>query len=218
MSAPFDFDTSDPGDNDTISSYPADARAFRAEMEGWAGVEHEAASGRHKFGSGNDTARDAITDWATSGALWFSDTASSGATTVRRYLQLRISSAWYRLPDAWLDLAQSWTAAQSAAYSTITYAASVAPDLALSNFYKVTLTGNISFINPTKKPSAGSYVIEVTQDGTGSRTVTWSGSDYVFSFGSAPAATTTAGAIDLYYLTVRSDGKIHVSLGQDSKV
>ena len=188
---PFNVDSGNPLDNATIPDYPANERASRTALEGLIDVEHDATSGtkdgRHKFAVGDDTAKAAITTWV-NGSIFF-NTDDSGLVTTRYYPQIRAGGSWLRLPNAFLDLQQSWTAAQGAEYSALSYAAAIAPDLALSNFFSVTATGNISFLNPTNKPSAGSYVIEVTQDGTGTRLITWDGADYAFSFNSEPVAT-----------------------------
>ena len=64
----------------------------------------------------------------------------------------------------------------------------------------ITLTGNCTFTfsNPVE---GGRYILELKQDGTGSRTVTWP-STVKWSGGVAPTLTTTAGRTDiitLYY-------------------
>jgi hypothetical protein len=67
---------------------------------------------------------------------------------------------------------------------------------------KVTLTGNCTFT--FSNPVAGAvYVLELWQDGTGSRTVTWPAS-VKWAGGTAPTLTTTANKMDL--ITLYYDG------------
>ena len=80
--------------------------------------------------------------------------------------------------------------------------ATVTFDVSKGNVHTVTLGGNrtLAISNET----AGQYFsIELTQDGTGSRTVTWF-STIVWSSGTAPTLTTTAGAIDVFIFRVTS--------------
>jgi hypothetical protein len=76
------------------------------------------------------------------------------------------------------------------------------------NFY-VTLAGNRAFANPTNFNPGQFGVIHVTQDGTGSRTLTF-GSNFKFagvSYGSN-VLSTTAAAVDAIHYYVRADGTI----------
>ena len=68
---PFGFDETNPLDTALISTFPANERTFRDNVNDWNDFEHGSASGRHKIPTGNDAARDAITDWET-GSLWIS--------------------------------------------------------------------------------------------------------------------------------------------------
>lgn len=78
---------------------------------------------------------------------------------------------------------------------------STALTLNLSNgaMQKTTLTGNCTFTlsNPV---AGGTYILKLTQDGTGSRTVTWPAA-VKWAGGSAPTLTTTASRTDLITLT-----------------
>lgn len=68
--------------------------------------------------------------------------------------------------------------------NTISYAASITPDMTDGDFVNVgALTGNITINNPTNAPSANEsqvLMIQLEQDGTGGRTVTW-GSKFRFN-------------------------------------
>jgi len=67
----------------------------------------------------------------------------------------------------------------------------------------VTLTGNRVIDNPTNMTNGGTYILNLIQDATGSRTVTW-GSAYQWPGGTAPTLTTGANAVDI--VSFISDG------------
>lgn len=75
-SPPFDIAAGVPGDTDVVSAYPAVERTYRDVVESIFAREHDivigsgSGSAHHKFGVGNDAARDAITDWVV-GSIWF---------------------------------------------------------------------------------------------------------------------------------------------------
>ena len=84
--------------------------------------------------------------------------------------------------------------------TTLTDGSSIAVNAALGNDFKVTLGGNRTMAAPSNPLDGQKITFEVIQDGTGSRTLTWTtGSSGAYSFGSgtAPTLTTTAGASDL---------------------
>ncbi len=62
--------------------------------------------------------------------------------------------------------------------------------------YSVTLGGDRTFANPTSMLNGSVYTLLVTQDGTGSKTITW-GTNYYFQAASTPTLSTAAGAIDI---------------------
>jgi hypothetical protein len=92
---------------------------------------------------------------------------------------------------------------------SLTYASTITPDVANGTIQKVTLTGNVTF-SAFSNPVAGqSMTLIVTQDGTGSRTLTstmkWSGGTKTLS--------TAAGSIDI--ISVFYDGTNYfASLGK----
>ena len=77
-----------------------------------------------------------------------------------------------------LNTANTYTSAMVIGLHTDTYTATYAPDFSLSNTYEMVLTGNASLDNPTNAVAGGVYTVILTQDGTGSRTLTLSGSGY----------------------------------------
>ena len=92
---------------------------------------------------------------------------------------------------------------------TLTYGATITPDVANGTVQKVTLTGNVTF-SAFSNPVAGqSLTLIVTQDGTGSRTLT---STMKFS-GGLKTLSTVAASIDI--ITVFYDGtNYYASLGK----
>jgi hypothetical protein len=107
-----------------------------------------------------------------------------------------------------LATAQSFTAAQRGAISTLTDGATITPDFALANNFSVTLGGNRTLANPSNLTAGQSGSIFIVQDGTGSRTLAY-GTQYDFIGGTAPTLTTTAAAIDRIDYVVRTTGSIH---------
>ena len=84
--------------------------------------------------------------------------------------------------------------------TALTDAATISVNFASSNNFSVTLGGNRTLGNPSNVVAGQSGFIAVTQDGTGSRTLSYS-SNWDFASGSPPILTTTAGATDIiaYY-------------------
>jgi len=206
----FDFDVGNPGDTDTVSGYPTNERAFRTAVSGALDIEHEAVEGRHTFGRGTTGARDAITTWA-DGAVWWSTSLVSGETI----LQVYNGAAWLTTEFGLLDVSQPWTAIQSAPYVAMgTTASALDLDWSDGHYQKFTMTGNFTLGAGTNKPAANqgaTIVLELTQDGTGTRTLAYN-AEYKFQFGISPTLTTTAAAIDKLILELMSDGNVEVTM------
>jgi hypothetical protein len=81
--------------------------------------------------------------------------------------------------------------------------ATITPDFATGNVFTVTLGGNRTLANPTNIAAGATYIIIVTQDGTGSRTLAY-GSYFKWQGGVAPTLTTTAGATDVISVVAKS--------------
>jgi hypothetical protein len=90
-----------------------------------------------------------------------------------------------------VSVASIWSAQ---APVTLTYAATVTPDLSTFLNATLTLTGNCTLANPTNAKAGQSGFISITQGGTGSFTLAF-GSAWKFS-GGPPTASTAAGAVD----------------------
>jgi hypothetical protein len=102
------------------------------------------------------------------------------------------------------------------AITTLTDAATIAVDMDDNNNFKVTLGGNRTLGNPSNVVEGQTGFIEVIQDGTGSRTLSYS-SNYRFVGGTAPTLTTTASAVDILAYAVMSDEKIMITAHLDVK-
>ena len=85
---------------------------------------------------------------------------------------------------------------------TLTDGATISWDTSLGKVATVTLGGNRAVANATNL-KIGTYILVVKQDGSGSRTLTWSGA-YKWPAGVAPTLTTNANATDI--MTFYSDG------------
>ena len=70
-------------------------------------------------------------------------------------------------------------------------------DWSTANVRKSTLTDNCTYTFTAPGTGAGVLVLEVAQDATGSRTVTWPGTVH-WSGGTAPTLTTTASKVDIF--------------------
>ena len=99
--------------------------------------------------------------------------------------------------------------AQRARIETVTVgAANVALDFANAQMFSITLGTNSNLNRPNNLTAGQSGTIFVVQDGTGSRTLSYS-SVFDFVGGTAPTLTTTASAVDRIDYVVRSTSSIH---------
>lgn len=99
------------------------------------------------------------------------------------------------------------TKAASGAISALTYAATTTIDLSTANNFSITLTGNVTFANPSNPTAGQSGSIFITQDATGSRTASW-GANWDWPGGIAPTLTTTANSVDRIDYVVRTTTSI----------
>ena len=106
------------------------------------------------------------------------------------------------------DTVNTFTKAQSGSITALSDGSTIAVDLALNNHFSVTLGGNRALGNPTNIVAGTSGSIFLTQDGTGSRTLSY-GSYYDFAAGTAPTLTTTAAKIDRIDYIARTTTSLH---------
>ena len=102
---------------------------------------------------------------------------------------------------------QSITGGVRGSITALTDAATITPDFDDNNNFSVTLAGNRTLANPSNITAGQSGVIVVTQDGTGSRTLSF-GSNFKFAGGTAPTLTTTASAVDVIAYYCESTSRI----------
>jgi len=219
----YDLDTSNPLDNAQASLYPANERTFRGELSGLFGEEHSNTEGVHKFGRGNEAARDAISTWVV-GSIWFRTDRIAGQVVIDICNTAGGGTGnWDETAFGIVDFNNDWTALQMTTYNTITPTAGspnpVAVDWSAGNYQEVTLVANSELSVSTNKPASGKaaqLVLEVTQGGAGSFTLAYAGTEYKFANGITPVASTGVGEIDILFLTLRSDRNIQVSMIKDS--
>lgn len=80
-------------------------------------------------------------------------------------------------------------------------------NLANGNVFELTLTASctLTLSNPPATGRAGSVTLILTQDGSGSKTITWPAS-VKWSNATAPTLTTTAGGVDIIQLMTTNGG------------
>lgn len=110
-----------------------------------------------------------------------------------------------------LDTAQTWTRGQRGEITALTDGATITPDFSDSNNFSVTLGGNRTLANPSNLVAGQSGCIWITQDGTGSRTLSF-GSYWDFTGGTAPTLTTAANSRDCLVYAVQSATQITATL------
>ena len=102
------------------------------------------------------------------------------------------------------------------AITTLTDAATIAIDMDDNNNFKVVLGGDRTLGNPTNVVEGQTGFIEVHQDSTGNRTLSY-GSNYRFVGGTPPTVTTTASAVSVLAYAVMADEKILITAHLDVK-
>jgi len=104
--------------------------------------------------------------------------------------------------------ANTFTKTQSGSITALSDGANIAVDLSLNNHFSVTLGGNRALSNPSNIVAGTSGSFFITQDGTGSRTLSY-GSYYDFAAGAAPTLTTTAAKVDRIDYIARTTTSLH---------
>lgn len=102
------------------------------------------------------------------------------------------------------------SAQDMAAPTALTSGATITPDMNAGANFTLTLAHNATLANPSNLQAGDSGAIEITQDGTGSRTLAY-GSQWKFP-GGAPVLSTAAGAVDLLTWWAPTTGRILATL------
>ena len=102
----------------------------------------------------------------------------------------------------------SITKSALATINTLTDGATITPDFDAGQNFSVTLAGNRTLANPTNIDAGQTGSIFITQDGTGSRTLSF-GSYWDFAGGTAPTLSTAAASVDRIDYIVRTGTSIH---------
>ena len=95
--------------------------------------------------------------------------------------------------------------------NTLVDGATITPVFSANNNFAVTLGGNRTMANPTGPIVGQSGVIAISQDSTGSRTLSW-GSYWRFQGNTAPTLSTSANSVDLLSYYVRTSSNISAQL------
>jgi hypothetical protein len=102
-----------------------------------------------------------------------------------------------------VSTANTFTAAQRGAFSTLTDASTIAMDASLANNYSVVLGGNRTLGVPTNMVAGQTGVISVRQDITGTRTLAYAW-PWIFPGGTAPTLSTGKLVLDQLYYCINS--------------
>jgi hypothetical protein len=102
--------------------------------------------------------------------------------------------------------------ADAAALAPLTDGATIAVDLSVGTNFSITLGGNRTLGAPSNAKPGTSGTILIKQDATGSRTLAYNTAWK--PFGSTPALSTAANAVDLLTWIVETSGKVRFTLAK----
>jgi len=140
----------------------------------------------------------------------YGGTGADNATDARTFLGVAdATTAQYlaNVPSLYLTTDEVNAAG---AILTLPYSAVLSWDMALGLNATVTLTGNASLLNPSNPIVGRSGFLNVRQDATGSRTLSWA-ANWEFAGQIAPSLSTTPNAKDKVYYVVESATSIVVT-------
>lgn len=131
---------------------------------------------------------------------------------VRALVPVKASGAELRALSNDAKFLTAKSVADAAALVTLTDAATVAVDLSAGTNFVLTLAGNRTLGAPTNAKPGTSGTILIKQDATGSRTLAYA-SAWV-PFGSTPALSTAANAVDLLTWIAETSSKVRFTLAK----
>ena len=114
-----------------------------------------------------------------------------------------------------LKTAQEFTKTQNFNATSLSDGSTISWDASSNQVAKVTLGGNRTLAAATNQVDGAVYVLSVTQDGSGSRTLSFN-SNYKFAGGTAPTVTATASARDIFVF--KSNGTNMFEIGRSQNV
>lgn len=209
------WDKDVPAGSTKVSASDDLIRANQAAIETAVDQEHAFATGgtqtgRHSFDRDTEANRDAASPAYENGGIFFATDVRSGY----HVLQVKDSGTFENvdvnpvdgssLPTLPRVNAQSrFTVAQFGKWEALTISSgNVAVDLSKSARRSLTLTEDVTFTNPTNTIAdhATSILVDLSQDGTGGRTISW-GSAYRSVTGSVQIAT---GASEKTLISIQS--------------
>lgn len=143
------------------------------------------------------------TNFLRADGTWAEPPGSSGATfaTAAQYWSNQSGNLALSPEQVWISAAEQSVSAGS----TITL------DFTAGFNFAMTANQNFTLANPTNQKAGQSGYFAVTQDGTGSRTITF-GSHWKFPTGVSKVLSTAAGSVDVIFYQIRSNGFIICSL------
>jgi hypothetical protein len=109
-----------------------------------------------------------------------------------------------------LNVAEVWLASNTV---PLTDGATITPDFNTGINFSVTLGGNRAMANPTNPKVGQAGSIYITQDGTGSRTLSW-GANWDWAGGTAPVLSTAASARDVINYKVITATSIYATIAK----
>ena len=124
--------------------------------------------------------------------------------------------SWATTGDATLANDNTWTGAQRGQVTGLTSSANITIDMSTTNNHSVTLAHNTQFENPSNQVAGQSGSIFITQDGTGSRTASWT-ANWKWKGGTAPTLSTAASAVDRVDYIIAASGSVHAVATLDVK-
>ena len=203
-----------------VDSHLNVSAASSGQILSWNGSDYAWAAdqtGSGGGGGGSVTVGSTAPSSPSSGDLWY-DTANA---IFYLYVDDGNSQQWIETGRAGSGggsfnnaVTNTYTGAQIGSIVTLTDAATIAMDASLSNNFQVTLAGNRTFGNPTNMTAGQVGSIFINQDGTGSRTLSWS-SYWLFPSGNAPTLSTGANSSDRVDYIIQSSTQIHAQFAGD---
>lgn len=185
-------DTTSAGFTVTLPAAPADKTMVGVKQEAalTPNTLHVACGGSDQFN--NDGSTNATLQTQNEGGVWQYIAATA------RWVKLSNDIERSALDGRYAQLAgAAMTGYLAPAVVTLTDAATIAVDVSQGNDLRVTLGGNRTMGNPVNSIDGQRILFQVTQDATGSRTLSW-GANYEFASSlAAPVLSTAASKTDL---------------------